>query len=115
MADMKGEQRIIFVISLISIITAVWMNFKWLAWSYLCYHSTTILCSVLKTVALGGPFWRKLMLQMQPLDGGATPDPEPDVMEEERRGTGINESCAIKKNLHNNTDRSGLILMVIHR
>lgn len=36
LADMKGEQRILFVISLISIISAVWMNFKWLAWSYLC-------------------------------------------------------------------------------
>lgn len=35
-ADMKGEQRILFVISLISIISTVWMNFKWLAWSYLC-------------------------------------------------------------------------------
>lgn len=32
----KEEQRISFVISLISIISAVWMNFKWLAWSYLC-------------------------------------------------------------------------------
>lgn len=54
LADMKGEQRILFVISLISIISAVWMNFKWLAWSYLCYHRSnmnTILCSVLETVA----------------------------------------------------------------
>lgn len=53
-ADMKGEQRILFVISLISIISAVWMNFKWLAWSYLCYHRSnmsTISCSVLETVA----------------------------------------------------------------
>lgn len=54
-ADMKGEQRTLFVISLISFISAVWMNFKWLAWSYLCYHRSnmsTILCSVLETVAL---------------------------------------------------------------
>lgn len=49
-ADMKGEQRILFIISLISIISAVWMNFKWFARSYLCYHRSnmnTILCSVL--------------------------------------------------------------------
>lgn len=55
MANMKGEQRILFVISLISIISAVWMNFKWLAWSYLCYHRSnmsTILWSMLETVAL---------------------------------------------------------------
>lgn len=52
MADMKGEQRIICVISLISIISVVWMNFKWLAWSYLCYRSTTIICSVLEAAAL---------------------------------------------------------------
>lgn len=54
-ADMKGEQRTLFVISLISIISAVWMNFKWLARSYLCYHRSNmsaILCSASETVAL---------------------------------------------------------------
>lgn len=42
LADMKGEQRIVSVISLISIISAVWMNFKWLAPSYLCYHRSNM-------------------------------------------------------------------------
>lgn len=54
-ADMKGELRIRFVITLISIITAVWMNFKWLARSYLCNHrsyTSTTLWSALGTVAL---------------------------------------------------------------
>lgn len=49
-ADMKEEHRILFVISLISIISAVWMNFKWFARSYLCYHRrnmSAVLCSAL--------------------------------------------------------------------
>lgn len=51
----KENRGSFFVISLISIISAIWMNFKWLAWSYLCYHRSNmnaILCSVLETVAL---------------------------------------------------------------
>lgn len=39
MSDMKEEHSILFVISLISIISAEWMNFKWLAASYLCFHA----------------------------------------------------------------------------